>query len=74
MASFTEKLSQEALDYFNKVSHSPFSQQAVAFLNAYWPEVHEEAEFIFGYPFNFLFISTGCDDIIRNALAEKLTC
>ena len=55
MSSFTEKLSQEALDYFNKVSHSPFSQQAVAFLNAYWAEVHEEAEFIFGYTFFILF-------------------
>jgi len=25
----------------------PFSQQAVAFLNAYWPEVHTQADFIF---------------------------
>lgn len=45
--SFTEKLDKEALDYFNMVCKKPFSQQAVAFLNAYWPEVHNEADFIF---------------------------
>lgn len=47
MSSFTEKLSGEALEYFSQVCKKPFSEQAVAFLNAYWPEVHEEAEFIF---------------------------
>lgn len=45
--SFVEKLSPEALEYFCMVTKKPFSEQAVAFLNAYWPEVHEEAEFIF---------------------------
>eukprot|EP00178_Gracilaria_changii_P018885 TRINITY_DN5460_c0_g1_i1.p1 TRINITY_DN5460_c0_g1~~TRINITY_DN5460_c0_g1_i1.p1 ORF type:complete len:277 (-),score=55.27 TRINITY_DN5460_c0_g1_i1:106-936(-) len=45
--SFTEKLDPEALEYFNKVSRLPFSQQAVHFLNAYWPEVGKEAEFIY---------------------------
>lgn len=45
--SFTEKLSGEALEYFSQVCQKPFSGQAVAFLNAYWPEVHEEADFIF---------------------------
>merc|ERR1712130_153771 len=39
--------SPEALAYFNEVARRPFSQQAVAFLNAYWPEVHDQAEFIF---------------------------
>jgi hypothetical protein len=45
--SFTEKLDAESLRYFNEVASRPFSQQAVAFLNAYWPEVHSQAEFIF---------------------------
>jgi len=45
--SFTEKLDPEALAYFNEVCEKPFSQQAVSFLNAYWPEVGGEAEFIF---------------------------
>lgn len=47
MTSFVEKLDPEALEYFNSVCQKPFSQQAVAFLNAYWPEVHDQAEFIF---------------------------
>jgi len=47
MTSFVEKLSPEALAYFATVTKKSFSEQAVAFLNAYWPEVHEEAEFIF---------------------------
>lgn len=45
--SFTEKLDAEALKYFNDVASRPFSQQAVAFFNAYWPEVHTQAEFCF---------------------------
>jgi len=46
-ASFTEKLDQASLTFFNEVCHRPFSQQAVAFLNAYWPETKDEAEFIY---------------------------
>jgi len=45
--SFTEKLDGESLKFFSEVASRPFSQQAVAFLNAYWPEVHNEAEFIY---------------------------
>jgi len=45
--SFTEKLDAEALKYFNEVCAKPFAEQTVAFLNAYWPEVHTQAEFIF---------------------------
>jgi len=33
--------------FFSEVGQRPFSQQAVAFLNAYWPEVNAEAEFIY---------------------------
>ena len=47
MSSFTEKLDADALAYFNKVCEKKFSEQAVHFLNAYWPEVGSEAEFIF---------------------------
>lgn len=35
------------MEYFNSVAEKPFSQQAVAFLNAYWKEVGDQAEFIF---------------------------
>lgn len=45
--SFIEKLDGEALAYFSEVSRRPFSQQAVAFLNAYWPEINSQAEFIY---------------------------
>jgi len=46
--AFTEKLSKEALDYFNSIAQKPFSEQAVAFLNAYWAEIGDQADFIFG--------------------------
>jgi len=45
--SFTEKLDPDALSFFNEVCKKPFNQQAVAFLNAYWPEVNTQAEFVF---------------------------
>jgi len=45
--SFTEKLDEESLKFFSEVGSRPFSQQAVAFLNAYWPEAKDEAEFIY---------------------------
>lgn len=46
--SFVEKLDEESLAFFNTVCEKPFSGQAVAFLNAYWEEVGDQAEFIFG--------------------------
>lgn len=46
-ASFVEKLTAEDLAFFAEVAKRPFSQQAVAFLNAYFPEVKDEAEFIY---------------------------
>src|ERR1700712_2821767 len=46
-ASFTEKLDAESLKFFSDVCKRPFSQQAVSFLNAYWPEVKDEAEFVY---------------------------
>jgi len=45
--SFTEKLDAESIKFFNEICHKPFSQQAVSFLNAYWPEVRDEAEFMY---------------------------
>ena len=50
-ASFTENLDAEAMAYFNEVSHSIFSAQTVAFLNAYWPEVNSQAEFIYSFSY-----------------------
>jgi len=45
--SFTEKLDAESLKFFGEVCKKPFSQQAVSFLNAYWPEVQTQAEFVY---------------------------
>jgi hypothetical protein len=45
--SFIEKLDAEALKFFSEIASRPFNRQAVAFLNAYWPEVKDEAEFIY---------------------------
>jgi hypothetical protein len=52
--SFTEKLDGDALKYFSEVCHRPFAQQAVAFLNAYWPEAKDEAEFIYSVGWDVL--------------------
>lgn len=46
--SFTCKLDEEGLAFFNATCAKKFSEQAVAFLNAYWEEVHDQAEFVFG--------------------------
>jgi hypothetical protein len=54
--SFVEKLDPEALRFFNEVAAKPFAQQGVAFLNAYWPEVGSQSEFIFTYVARYFFI------------------
>jgi hypothetical protein len=45
--SFKEQLSPEAIAFFNEVTQKPFSQQAKAFLSAYWKEVGDQAEFLY---------------------------
>jgi len=52
--AFTEKLDPEALKFFSEVCKRPFSQQAVAFLNAYWLEAKEEAEFIYAVAWDII--------------------
>lgn len=47
--SFVEKLDAEALKFFNDVCAQPFSAQAISFLNAYWAEVGDQADFIFSF-------------------------
>jgi hypothetical protein len=42
-------LTQTRLPSHDSVAQKPFSQQAVAFLNAYWPEVNAQAEFIYRF-------------------------
>lgn len=45
--SFVEKLDAEALEFFNECCKKKHSEQAVAFLNAYWDEIGDQADFIF---------------------------
>lgn len=81
--SFTEKLDADALKYFSEVAKRPFSQQAVAFLNAYWVETKSEAEFIYTYDLQFMFHPhffshhlqhcVGDDQICRHALQGYFT-
>jgi len=46
--AFKEMLSPESLAIFNTVSKKPFSEQCVFFLNAFWNEYKDQAEFIYG--------------------------
>lgn len=52
--SFVEKLDEEGLAFFNATAAKPFGQQAVAFLNAYWNEIGDQAEFIFGCSYEMM--------------------
>ena len=45
--SFVEGLDEEALAFFNEACKKKHSEQAVAFLNAYWEEIGDQADFIF---------------------------
>jgi len=42
-----QKLDEASLAFFNQVASGPFSTQAVHFLNAYWTEIGNQADFIF---------------------------
>lgn len=52
--AFSERLDDAGLAFFNEINTKPFSQQAVAFLNAYWGEVGNQAEFIFSVSYDIL--------------------
>jgi len=52
--AFTEKLGPEEFKYFCDITQQPFSRQAVAFLNAYWPECKDEAEFIYAFGWEYI--------------------
>jgi len=44
---FVQKLNKEELAFFQKVVTQPFAQQGIAFLNAYWPQIGGQADYIF---------------------------
>lgn len=45
--AFKESLDASGIAYFNEIAKRPFAEQAVAFLNAYWDEIGDQADFIF---------------------------
>jgi hypothetical protein len=45
--AFKELLSPESLAVFNQVGKKPVSEQCVFFLNAFWTEFGDQAEFIY---------------------------
>jgi hypothetical protein len=45
--SFIEALDEKSLEVFNEAALRPFSQQAVFFLNAFWAEYEDQAEYIY---------------------------
>jgi len=45
--SFIEKLDEKSMEVFNEASQRPFSQQCVFFLNAFWVEFGDQAEYIY---------------------------
>lgn len=53
-ATFIEKMDEKALAYFNDVCGKTFSQQCCAFLNAYWAEVGDQAEFVFSFAWDVM--------------------
>lgn len=52
--SFTEKLDPESLKSFNFTTKKKFSEQACFFLNAFWDEFGDQAEFIYSVSWEFL--------------------
>ncbi len=54
MPSFTEQLDEKSLERFNAVAKQPFSDQAQFFLNAFWEEVGDQAEFIYEVAYHIL--------------------
>jgi hypothetical protein len=47
MTSFTEKLDPESLKAFNVATKKKFAEQAQFFLNAFWDEYGDQAEFVY---------------------------
>mmetsp|Transcript_40770 Transcript_40770/g.86929 ORF Transcript_40770/g.86929 Transcript_40770/m.86929 type:complete len:309 (-) Transcript_40770:146-1072(-) len=45
--AFKDQLSKESLEVFNEAAKRPFSEQCVFFLNAFWAEYGDQAEWIY---------------------------
>jgi hypothetical protein len=56
--SFTEQLDKEQMEVFNAMSQLDYVGQACKFLDSFWSEVGDQAEFIFSVAY-VLFCSPG---------------
>jgi len=52
--SFFEQLKPDEQEFFSRIGKQTFSQQAVAFLNAFWKDVKDQAEFIYGTSWEYI--------------------
>jgi hypothetical protein len=52
--SFIEKLDDESLKVFNEINEKSFSEQAVFFLNAFWGEYGDQAEYIYAVAWHII--------------------
>lgn len=52
--SFVEKLDEKSLAVFNDAANKPFSSQAVFFLNAFWDEFGDMAEYIYAVAWHII--------------------
>jgi hypothetical protein len=52
--SFKEKLDDASLKVFNEAAARPFAQQAVFFLDAFWHEYGDQAEYIYAVAYQFI--------------------
>lgn len=46
-AGFVDRLDEKSLEVFNEASQRPYPQQCVFFLNAFWDECGDQAEYIY---------------------------
>jgi len=52
--SFVEKLDPDSLAAFNEISEKSFSAQAIFFLNAFWVEFGDQAEFVYSHSWRII--------------------
>jgi hypothetical protein len=52
--AFAQALDEKSMELFNEVGKRPFSQQAVFFLNAFWTEFGDQAEYIYAVSWHIM--------------------
>lgn len=55
--AFKDQLSPDSLRIFNEVAQKPFPEQAVFFLNAFWHEFGNQAEFVYSVAYKIFMLA-----------------